>query len=155
MPKCTTDRACFYSSVRGHPHFRFTKLTIAGIASSNQDPHHTHIVTKFPRAGSTSVLVVEDSFVGSFLRTALTQKGYEVVCAKAAEAIAILRDPKRSVGLLITNAPACFEGFPEVPMLYIAALPEAERMTPFHNCRALRKPFYPAQLFASIQELLR
>jgi DNA-binding response OmpR family regulator len=103
---------------------------------------------------SAAVLIVEDSFVGGFLRSALTQKGYEVVCAGADDALTMLGDPQKRVALLITNSPAPFSGFPQLPVLYLAAVPEPEPMRAFEHCRVLRKPFHPAQLFASIRELL-
>ena len=97
---------------------------------------------------------MEDSDVGSFLRRTLIQGGYDVVCAGPDDARTLLSDPHQHVDLLITNMPAAFDGFPDVPILYLAAIPEPERMRPFHRCRALSKPFHRAQLFASIRELL-
>jgi hypothetical protein len=109
----------------------------------------------FPSSQSaSSVLIVEDNDVGSFIRRALAQRGYDVVCAAPDDALTLLCDPQRRVSLLITNTPAAFDGFPDLPLLYVAAIPEPERMRPFQRCRALRKPFLPAQLFASVRELL-
>jgi hypothetical protein len=55
---------------------------------------------------------------------------------------------------VITNTPGLFAAFAEqVPVLYLAAIPEAGLTTRFRACRAIRKPFHPAQLLEAVEEL--
>ena len=101
-----------------------------------------------------TILVVEDAVVSNFLKVALTQRGYEVICAQAADAQVFIRDAVRKIDLLITNVPAAFAEFPDLPLLYMAALPDPEAIQPFRRCLSLRKPFHTAQLFATMEQLL-
>src|SRR5947208_17195446 len=83
---------------------------------------------------SPMILVVEDAFVSGFLKTALAQKGYLVICAERAGAVTLLRNSP-AIDLLITNIPAAFAECPGLPVLYIAASPELKQIRWFRSCR--------------------
>jgi DNA-binding response OmpR family regulator len=103
---------------------------------------------------SGAILVVEDVFVRDFLRTTLSRRGYKVICAEAADALAVLREGPVRIDLLITNAPMSFAEFGDLPVLYLAACPDPSALQCFRRCLALRKPFHPKQLLSHIAQLL-
>lgn len=101
------------------------------------------------------IMVVEDPFVSSFLRTLLTKHGYRVVLAAAPQGSELLRTGEATPDLLITNKPAVFATFGDsLPLLYLAAFPDAEQTSAFPICRTLRKPFQPRQLLEAVQDLV-
>ena len=109
-----------------------------------------------PKTGSGVILVVEDPFVRSFLRTVLERHGYKVLPGDVRHGLAALRDRNQEVRLLITNVPAAFTEFASrVPLLYLAALPDPSLASRYRNSRVLSKPFHPGDLLALVQELLR
>jgi DNA-binding response OmpR family regulator len=102
-----------------------------------------------------SIVVVEDSFVGQFLRVVLQRHGHVVVIVDANKGMEMLRSGKPPVDLLITNMPALFAEFGEsVPLLYLAAFPDPALVKSFRSSRALHKPFHPDQLVECVNELL-
>src|ERR1035438_3330757 len=54
---------------------------------------------------SASILVAEDPFVSSFLRTVLQRHGFEVVIGEALRASELLSQGEVAADLLITNQP--------------------------------------------------
>jgi hypothetical protein len=119
------------------------------------------ILTEPPDATDTSsggsvarILVVEDQFVGAFLRSLLKSRKYDVVLATAAGARVILQADPACVDLLMTNTPLEFTFFPELPLLYLAANPVPEAIEGFTRALALSKPFHPRDLFDCIRRLL-
>jgi hypothetical protein len=78
-----------------------------------------------------------------------------VICADQHDACTFLREGLEKVNLLITNTPAAFAEFGDLPVLYLAALPDPAAIQPFRRCAALRKPFHPTQLLNHIAQLLR
>ncbi|MCU1233213.1 MAG: response regulator receiver protein [Candidatus Solibacter sp.] len=74
---------------------------------------------------------------------------------EAPQGVDLLRSGDCGIGLLITNVPARFTEFADrVPLLYIAAFPDPNEVSPFRTCRVLRKPFHPEQLINCVEQLL-
>ncbi len=104
--------------------------------------------------GSARILVAEDSFVSSFLRTVLQKHGHKVVTGDAARASELIRQGSVVADIVITNQPEVFLEFaPILPMLYIAASPDPELASQFPICRVLRKPFHNDELLAAVEQL--
>src|ERR1051326_1514441 len=99
------------------------------------------------------IAVSEDPFIRKFLGDVLKRRGYTVVGANAARTIDMIRSGNERVDLVITNSPAEFESVAEVPMLYIAAVPDPEIGSHFRAFRALQKPFLLDQLVSAVKEL--
>ena len=103
---------------------------------------------------SGQIVIVEDVFVRSFLRTALERAGYLVACATTEEAVRLLGEG--NAGLLITNTPLDFVAFAgSVPLLYLSAFPDPGAAETFMNWRSLRKPFQTRNLMRLVSELLQ
>jgi hypothetical protein len=118
--------------------------------SASSGPHP--FLPKVPAAAD--ILVVEDPFVSTFLRTVLQKHGHKVVIAEAVRASELLRMGSIAPRLVITNRPEVFLTFAgALPVLYIAANPDSELAMQFRNCRALRKPFTNHQLLEAVEEL--
>lgn len=101
------------------------------------------------------IAVTEDPFIRKFLGDVLKRRGYRVVGADSARAIEMIRSGDETVDLVITNTPVEFAAVAEqVPMLYIAAVPDPEMGSRFRAFRALKKPFLPDQLIAAVKELV-
>jgi hypothetical protein len=99
------------------------------------------------------ILVVEDVFVRSFLRTALERLGHTVVCASAADAVRHLKAGE--VDLLVTNTPAAFGEFGEaVPLLFVAAFPDPALASTYRRWLPLRKPFQASELTIAVERLV-
>ena len=102
-----------------------------------------------------TIVVVEDSFVGGFLRTVLERRGYHVIPTTQQDALSLLRSPSPSVGLLITNIPQAFAEFgARIPLLYTAAFPDPEKAAGWRRWLGLRKPFQTDDLVKSVEILL-
>lgn len=108
-----------------------------------------------PRPTYGAIVVVEDSFISSFLRNILERKGYRVIPAKAGDGVELLRSGDREISLVITNIPAVFAEFADrVPLLYLSAYPDPAAVSPFRSSRVLSKPFHPDQLLSCVEQLL-
>lgn len=101
-----------------------------------------------------TILVVEEQFVSEFLRTVLSQRGYEVICSRTGGAHSLLQRDRAKVDVLVTNVPLEFADFPDLPVLYVAASPDPEATLGFERCVALQKPFQARRLFECIQQLV-
>jgi hypothetical protein len=107
--------------------------------------------------GSTlgPVLVVEDPFVRSYIRSLLVRQGLTVVEGDVASGLEILRSHEPAVAMIVTNTPAAFAHVAsELPLIYVAAFPDETLAAPYSRWRALRKPFPPEQLRSALRELL-
>ncbi|MBZ5725628.1 MAG: hypothetical protein LAP87_11600 [Acidobacteriia bacterium] len=108
----------------------------------------------FPDHTSGVVLVVEDPFVGTYLRTILRRHGFTVVGAEPQHGIDLVDSGEVKPDLLITNTPGVFARFADqIPVLYLAACPDMELASRFRSCRVLQKPFLPDQLLAAVEDL--
>jgi hypothetical protein len=111
-----------------------------------------------PRLRSQSaparILVAEDPFVSSFLRTILQRRGHQVVVGEPDRVSGLLRDGSMEAQVVITNRPEAFLPFADtLPILYIAANPDPDLASCFSTCRVLRKPFRNDDLLEAVQEL--
>jgi CheY-like chemotaxis protein len=112
----------------------------------------------FRTAGQTptTILVAEDPFINTFLRTVLQRRGHKVVTSDPAQGSDLMRTGEVKADLVITNKPEAFLPFAEqLPILYIAATPDPARVECFHACRMLRKPFRSEDLLEAVEELSR
>ena len=101
------------------------------------------------------IVVVEDPFVTSFLRSLLAKNGYRVVTAEPEHGLEMLRGHAVEADLLITNRPALFrEVGARIPLLYLCAFPDRAQVASFRIAITLRKPFQPRQLLDAIGHLL-
>jgi len=101
------------------------------------------------------IAVTEDPFIRKFLGDVLKRRGYRVVGADSARALEMIRSGDETVDLVITNTPVAFASVAEqVPMLYIAALPDPDMGSRFTSFRSLKKPFLPEQLLEAVEELV-
>jgi hypothetical protein len=100
------------------------------------------------------ILVAEDPFVGSFLRTVLQRRGHKVVTSEAVHASELMREGSIAADVVITNEPEVFLEFAStLPLLYIAANPDPLLISQFPTCRVLRKPFRNDDLLEAVEEL--
>ena len=107
-----------------------------------------------PPESSTRILVAEDPFINSFLRTVLSRHGHAVVAGEPYHASDLLLGGSISADVVITNTPQAFLSFADrLPLLYIAASPDPEVAARFRNCRVLRKPFRNDDLLEAVEEL--
>lgn len=121
-------------------------------------PTHSQSAAEPPFAhknpAATNILVAEDPFVSSFLRTVLQRRGHSVVIAEACHAGELLRRRSVAPDAVITNRPEVFLEFAgSVHLLYLAAAPDAGLASQFPNCRVLRKPFLNEDLLEAVEEL--
>lgn len=105
---------------------------------------------------AATVLVAEDPFINSFLRTVLQRHGYRVVTTDQRLGGNLMSTGAVQPDVIITNKPDVFLPFAEgCPMLYIAASPDPELALRFQMCRVLRKPFRYEDLLEAVDELVR
>ena len=103
---------------------------------------------------SLRILVAEDPLVRNFLRTILQRHGYQVVTGDPEDSGGDVRAGRIGAQLIITNRPECFLAVAHsLPMLYIAATPDAGMAHQFVNCRVLRKPFRNTDLLEAVEDL--
>jgi len=103
---------------------------------------------------SARVLVSEDPFVSSFLRTILQRRGHNVVIGSAAGVSELLHLGSPAACVVITNRPEAFLEFAaNIHLLYIAAAPDFDLASRFPNCRVLRKPFRNDELLEAVDSL--
>jgi hypothetical protein len=103
---------------------------------------------------SARILVAEDPFVGSFLRTVLQRHGHKVVTGEAVYSSELVRQGRIAADVVITNDPEAFLPLAgTLPLLYIAASPDPELASKFAACRVLRKPFHNDELLEAVEDL--
>jgi hypothetical protein len=101
-----------------------------------------------------SLVVVEDLLISNLVRVLLRREDYPVTLAGVREARALLRRPEPFDGILVTNAPSHFLDFADnVRLLYLSSAPDPQLQASFRRCRAVRKPFTPADLVQAVREL--
>jgi hypothetical protein len=100
------------------------------------------------------ILVAEDPFVSSFLRTILQRHGHAVVVGDAARVSDLLRRDSVAPAVVITNRPEAFVEFAgSIHLLYIAATPDFHLASQFSTCRVLSKPFRNDELLEAVDGL--
>jgi hypothetical protein len=111
----------------------------------------------FPeRPAFANVLVAEDPFVSSFLRTILLRRGHKVMTGEAGRASQLMMEGSVTPDVVITNRPEAFLPFANsLRLVYIAANPDPELALRFLTCRVLRKPFRNDELLAAVEQLTR
>jgi CheY-like chemotaxis protein len=103
---------------------------------------------------STVVLIAEDPFIASFVRTLLHRNGYEVVSAGAERGVELIEAGELRADLVITNTPEVFLPVADrVRLLYLAAMPDPSLIAGFPSAIALRKPFCNDELIEAVQFL--
>ncbi len=109
-----------------------------------------------PLSEEGAFLVVDDPFVRGYICSFLGHHGYVAIQADVLHGLAVLAERKTPVRLLITNTPAKFAAAAgDIPLLYIASCPDPVQAASFRRWRALRKPFKPADLLKSLDQVLR
>jgi hypothetical protein len=101
-----------------------------------------------------TILIAEDPFVSSFLRTMLQRHGHRVVTGEALHASELLRQGSVVADVVITNQPDAFlDSAGKIHLLYLAASPDLHLASQFPNCRVLRKPFRNDELLQAVDSL--
>ena len=109
-----------------------------------------------PPQDSATIMVAEDPYINTFLRTVLLRHGHKVVTSDPVQGSDALRTGGLKVDLVITNQPEAFLPFADtLPMVYIAASPDPELALQFQACRVLRKPFRNDDLLEAVETLAR
>ena len=107
-----------------------------------------------PQQRGDTILVAEDPFVSSFLRTMLQRHGHKVVIGEAVHASELLRQGSIVADVVITNQPDVFlESAGKIHLLYLAATPDFHLASQFPDCRVLRKPFRNDELLEAVNSL--
>jgi len=102
------------------------------------------------------ILVAEDPFINSFLRTVLTRRGHKVATGEPYQASDLVLRGDLKADVVITNTPQAFLPLADtLPLLYIAASPDPELVVRFRKCRVLRKPFRNEELLDAVEDLAR
>jgi hypothetical protein len=100
------------------------------------------------------ILVAEDPYINSFLRTVLQRHGHEVITGQPDQMTEFIRAGAMKARVVITNRPEAFLPFASaLGVLYIAANPDPELASQFPTCRVLRKPFRNEDLLAAVEQL--
>lgn len=106
------------------------------------------------RAETCSIVVVEDPQIQKLIQGLLGRSGYHAQAA-AQDYRRTLLEGGNLPSVLITNQPSLFLAFAdELPLLYVAAMPDLRLAAMFRRCRVLRKPFHTAELVASVDRLI-
>ena len=106
------------------------------------------------RAESGPIVVVEDPQIQKLIQGLLGRSGYHAQAAEQDYRRTLL-EGGRLPSVLITNQPSLFLAFAdELPLLYLAAMPDPQLASMFRRCRVLRKPFHAAELLASVDQLI-
>jgi DNA-binding response OmpR family regulator len=101
-----------------------------------------------------TLVVVEDPLISNLVRTLFRKQYYAVILANVAEAMDLIHDSEPFEGILVTNRPALFAGLADsLRLLYLSSTPDPELEALFSRCRAVRKPFLPAELVQAVREL--
>jgi|SRR6185437_1462407 len=117
------------------------------------------------------ILFVDDEgAVRSYVRTALTNAGFDVaVASDGEEALRLIKDCSGDIDLLVTDirmpkmdgiclADAVEALYPQIPVLFISGYPfdlEVEQLKhPAKSCGFLKKPFLPQPLFEAVRKCL-
>jgi len=100
------------------------------------------------------IVVVEDPQIQKLIQGLLGRSGYQAQAA-AQDYCQTLLEGGSLPSVLITNQPSLFLAFAEeLPLLYVAALPDPRLASMFRHCRVLRKPFHVSELVASVDQLI-
>ena len=108
------------------------------------------------RTRDITVLVVDDPYVRSFVRTLLERHGYNVIAADLARGLELVSTEGTHVDALVTNQPAAFaKDCRDLALVYIAAFPEESLALPYRRRRLLSKPFAPQLLLQALEDLVK
>jgi hypothetical protein len=100
------------------------------------------------------IVVVEDPQIQKLIQGLLGRGGYQAQAA-AQDYRQTLLEGGSLPSVLITNQPSLFLAFAdELPLLYVAAMPDPRLASMFRRCRVLRKPFRASELVASVHQLI-
>jgi hypothetical protein len=100
------------------------------------------------------VVIVEDPFIRSFLRTLLTRAGHRTVELSPQQGVDLVGSGKVHVKALITNTPELFRSVAgELPLIYTTSNPDPDATQGFAQCHVLRKPFQAGQLLDALNEV--
>ena len=117
--------------------------------------------------GLTILAVDDEPFLLEYVRRVLHRCGHRLLLAdNGGEAWAIFKDLQDQIDLVLTDLvmPGSFDGIelarriqrrrPKVPVLFMTGVPQSDSVTSkLHRDRLLlKKPFYPDQLMAMVQE---
>ena len=101
------------------------------------------------------IVVVEDPQIQKLIQGLLGRSGYQAQAA-AQDYRQTLLEGGSLPSVLITNQPSLFLAFAdELPLLYVAAMPDPQLASMFRHCRVLRKPFHASDLVASVDQLMQ
>jgi CheY-like chemotaxis protein len=117
--------------------------------------------------GLTILAVDDEPFLLEYVRRVLQRCGHRLLLAdNGGEAWAIFEDGSSEIDLVLTDLvmPGSFDGLelakrirrsrPQVPVLFMTGAPQSDPVTAklCRDRRLLKKPFYPDQLVALVQE---
>jgi hypothetical protein len=123
------------------------------MAPHSEPREETQPISRAERTGAT-ILVAEDPYINTFLRTVLQRHGHRVLTSDPDQGSDLLRAGGLKADLVVTNRPEAFLSFADtLPMVYIAAAPDPALALQFHACRVLRKPFRNDDLIEAVSEL--
>ena len=101
-----------------------------------------------------TVAVVEDPFIGRYLRTLLGRHGFHTVDHDSSVMLKLMESGRLKPDVLITNTPGVFTEFADqLAVIYMAAAPDPEVVQPFRHSRILSKPFEAEDLLRAVSEL--
>jgi len=101
------------------------------------------------------VAVAEDPFVCRYVSAVLTRYGFrEIVEHDVSRTRRLMETGALKPDVLITNTPGAFVRFAQdLPVVYLAALPDRSQVEGFRDSRILRKPFLAQDLAAAVNQL--
>jgi hypothetical protein len=100
------------------------------------------------------VLIVEDRFICTYLRSVLTRAGYRAVEAEHRTAVSLIHSGEVPVKAIITNAPETLQAeASRLPLIYTTSCPNPDATEGYRCYRILRKPFQPADLLDALREV--
>jgi len=100
------------------------------------------------------VVIVEDPFIHTFLRTALNRAGHHTTELNVQNAVDLLCSGRHHVKALITNTPRPFLSVAaDIPLIYTTSCPDPGATEGFSHWCIVRKPFHAGQLLEAVHDV--
>ena len=105
-------------------------------------------------SNTPTIVLYEAPFLQNYLHTVLEREGFHVIACSPARVIQMVRSPKKTIDMVITNSPLEFHSVrSDLPLLYMSVYPNPDVPGLFAKCLVLAKPFRAEELLSAVREL--